>query len=192
MDSGRDEMKYFEMFDADTGEVVPVAFRNQPLWNLEYLAVTLLLHLGRVKTDLPFADGLGPALTAGRSYEIRVASGMQSASGGALAPVVIKRFTVGAADRERPRPETWMIGPPTTAGEALVVEFGEPLDRATAVDAFEVVDAAGTTIPGRFEMVDGERALRFFADAGWIVGTYALQRTGRIEDLAGNTPDRHL
>lgn len=186
----RDGMGPWGLVDVGTGERVPAAFREQPLWNLDRNAVTLLVHPGRVKRDIPFADGLGAVLVEGRTYEIRVGPGVESASGGQLPSGVVKRFTVGPADHERPRPEDWTVEAPRAPGAPVVLRFDEPMDQATTVAAFAVTGEHGSTVAGQFALREAERELAFQPDSSWLPGSYTLAIVDRVEDLAGNTPDR--
>ena len=136
------------------------AFAETWLWSEDRSELNLLLHPGRTKTDIPFAEDLGPNLIEGSSYTL-VVHGHEHA------------FEVGPPDHTRPLPEDWRV-----QGDTLILD--EVMRSDLLVRAFEIEGATG-------EFVAEEDRLRFVGelpeDAVWV-------QVGRVEDLAGNTPTR--
>jgi hypothetical protein len=184
---------HVRLVDNATGETVEQAFvETQPeLWDPGRRRLTLFFHPGRVKRGLQMNERLGPPLEAGRSYTIVVDAAMLDANGQPLAEVFHKSIVASAADRQGPDPKRWRIAAPDATTRApLQVTIDEPVDRALLGRFLEVWGPADHPIPGRVVVSDGERRWEFVPDSPWSTGRYQLLVNRRIEDLAGNTPDR--
>lgn len=98
-----------------------------------------------------------------------------------------KRFTVGPLDRERPDPHAWSVASPSAgSADALVVRFGEPLDRALLDRTIGVVGPDSRRVTGRISVPDGEREWRFVPSAPWQSGRHTIEIDPALEDTAGN------
>ncbi len=180
--------RHVHLFD-DTGEEVVGAFLEveEELWDPELRRFTLFLHPGRIKRGLrPHAE-LGPALESGRVYRLVVDAAWRDGRGHPLAAGLEKRFTVAPADRTSPDPDTWRLTAPAAGSrEALVLDFGEPLDHALAQRLVAVTGAAGEAVAGTVEIADGERRWVFTPEQPWRAGGHRVVVDPRLEDLAGN------
>lgn len=145
--------------------VDPEAFADVWLWSEDKTELNVLLHPGRTKTDIPFAEDLGPNLVEGASYVLEV-HGHRHA------------FTAGPADHTRPLPEDWRVD-----GDTLILDDVMRSDLLARAWAIEGPD--GAEIPGEF-IAEGDR-VRFVGD---LPTDHTWIQTGRVEDLAGNTPMR--
>ena len=138
------------------------AFADVALWSEDRTELNVLLHPGRTKTDIPFASDLGPNLVEGQAYTL-VVNGVEHA------------FEVGPADHRRPVPEDWLV-------DGTTLRFDERLRSDLSARAWQI---------------EGAEDVGIDAGPSWVApaeplppGDYAWVRIGRVEDLAGNTPER--
>lgn len=159
----------------------------EELWSPDMLRLTLLIDPGRLKREVKPLEDLGPALVAGRRYQLLIGSGWRDAQGNRLKQSFIKRFLVGPPDRDPPDPSRWEYrAPPIRTREPLAVDLSEPMDAALALRMIHVVDVAGRVVPGQPFLTERERIWRFLPQQAWKAGSYALIVETAIEDLAGN------
>lgn len=161
---------------------VPLAFREHPLWRDDQRQLTLLLHPGRQKTDIPFAVDLAPILVPGQVVRV-VVEGLRSFDGGALARTE-RAYTVVDADRTRPDPAQWRL---TVHATGAQLQFDEPMDAQIAADVLELVGPQGA-VDGAWRLDSGDTRAVLDADLG--PGTYTLAVSPELLDLAGNSPWR--
>jgi hypothetical protein len=89
-------------------------------------------------------------------------------------------------DRTPIDPNKWRITPPAAGTrEALVIDFGEPLDAALALRLITV-----PTNPGSAELANAERQWRYIPESPWPATRQTLQIDTALEDLAGNKVGR--
>ena len=189
MQSTRELYQHVRLVDVDTGEPLAMAWHEYPLWNADRTVATLLVHPGRQKRDIGFGDGLGPVLRPDGHYRLEI-DDLVAADGQVLAGGHVKEFRTYDADRTKPDPRGWTLEPPDsgTTG-ALELLLDEPLERELLLLSFRVFAGEGE-VGGTFETAEDERILRFVPDAAWQPGAYRLVAVERVEDLAGNSPER--
>jgi hypothetical protein len=163
---------------------------NQELWDPEHRRLTLLFDPGRIKQGIRPNEELGMALRVGDTYTLVVDSTWQDAEGNRLSAGQMKRFTVGPADRESPRPEEWLVTTPNPGSRApIVLDFPEALDHALLQRLLVVKRTQGAVrfdVPGRVEVPLSAARWMFFPESGWQAGTYVVEVDTDLEDLAGN------
>ncbi len=158
----------------DDGRLVERPFLEQELWSPSGRILTVLLHPGRVKSGLAAHDAAGPVLEPGERVGIE------------LDGRVLRRWTVGADDRDGPAPADWRLrAPPAGTRAALVVELDAPIDGRDA-DYLAVADAAGRRVAGASVLSCGERRWSFVPGAPWPAGAYRLAVFAHLEDPSGN------
>jgi hypothetical protein len=186
-----------ELFDAitlireSTGQPVPVAFAQAPLWSADRTELTLLLHPGRQKRDIPFAEEAGPVLREGERYTLRISGALADIHGVPLGAGAEKHFLVGPPDHERPDPALWTVLLPVDDDDPIRIVVDEPVDAALARRAFAVTSPRGE-VPLHITLGSDDRSLLLSPGARWPEGALVLGRLGRLEDLAGNTPERRF
>jgi hypothetical protein len=182
---------HIRLLDAQ-GAVVPLAFVEvaHGLWNAAATRLTLFFHPGRVKRGVAPGDGLGPVLSAGRSYRLVIDGTLTNAAGRPLGADFSHAFT--AADDDRVSPDAARVGiaPPRNAADALLVALPEPLDEALLRRFVWVEDASGSAVAGEIAVGDGETRWRFQPREPWKSGAYSLRILPALEDRAGNRFDR--
>ncbi|MEX0818916.1 MAG: hypothetical protein WD070_04965 [Pirellulaceae bacterium] len=190
MREGRDIFARFHLVD-DEGQEVVDPWRHVELWNEDADRLTLWIHPGRVKQGVNLREELGPVLQPGRSYTLWIEQELRAADGRPLQAEVKKMFTVGEADHQRPLPQDWQLTvPPRSTREPLRASFGEPLDAALLRRMVVVETAGGEPIDGVVELDKHESAWRFTPAEPWQPISHVLVVDPRLEDLAGNTPER--
>ena len=172
----------------DSGREIELPFLqiDEELWDADMKRLTLFIDPGRIKRGVLPLEEVGPALEAGKKYELTIAEAWKDAAGNPLKAKFQKRFAVGEPDRAALDPSRWKITPPkSTTAEPLTVDFGKPVDHALALRLMEVVWDAGT-IQGKKTIIQKERVWQFTPDEPWKAGLYHLAVQKTIEDLAGN------
>ena len=159
---------------------------DEELWDAEMRRLTLFIDPGRIKRGVLPLEEVGPALEAGKKYELTIHEAWKDAAGNPLKAKFQKRFTVGEPNRDALDPGRWKIAAPKSAtAEPLTVAFGESVDHALALRLIEVV-REGRTIQGKKTMTQNERVWQLIPDGPWKAGPYHLTVQTTIEDLAGN------
>jgi len=173
----------------DSGREVELPFLqiDEELWDAEMKRLTLFIDPGRIKRGVLPLEEVGPALEAGKKYELTIAEAWKDAAGNPLKAKFQKRFTVGEPDRAALDPNRWKITAPksTTAGP-LAVDFGKSVDHALALRMIEVVGDGSAPIHGNKKVTRNERVWQLTPNEPWKAGTYHLTVQTTIEDLAGN------
>ncbi len=155
---------------------------DEELWNPEMTRLTLFLDPGRIKRGVRPLEEVGPALSAGRRYTLRVDADWLDARGAGLKGPFEKRFGVTTPDREPPDPARWRIQAPRAGTrEPVTVRFEKPMDQALALRLIRVKSAAGRTF-----LAEHETEWRFTPETAWKTGRFELTFPATIEDLAGN------
>lgn len=160
---------------------------DEELWDANMTRLTLFIDPGRIKRGVLPLEEVGPALEAGKKYELIIQREWKDATGNPLKNRFTKTFTVGPPDREPPDPAQWKLdAPESRTRDPLAVAFPEPIDHALALRLIHVVRDSGEAISGTKTLRDHERRWLFIPDSPWTSGKYALTVQTHIEDLAGN------
>lgn len=178
----------------DKGVEVPLPFLeiDEELWDREGKRLTVLFDPGRIKRGLVPHNEVGPAMVAGRSYELVVDRDWQDAKGAPMRQEYRKRFRVVEDDRTPLTLSHWQLTiPPSGSKEPLRVAFPEPVDRALMERMIWVESEAGARVEGQVSAGAEERSWSFTPADSWS-GSYRLMVAATIEDLAGNRLDRRF
>lgn len=160
---------------------------DEELWNANMTRLTLFIDPGRIKRGVLPLEEVGPALEAGKKYELLIDRAWKDAAGSPLKDTFRKPFTVGPPDREPPDHAGWKLDvPKSQSRDPLTVSFLEPMDHALALRLISVLTSSGEAVRGEKTLRDHERRWVFIPDAPWRIGDYALSIHTHIEDLAGN------
>lgn len=180
--------RHARLVDAE-GRTVEHAFLElgEELWDPDLTRCTLLLDPGRIKRGLvPHAE-MGPILVQGRDYELVIDEGWVDARGARLARGHRLPFHAGAEDVTPPEPSGWkVVAPKPGSADPLVVEFGEPLDRALVSRLIAVETAQGKRIGGEGRPGEDASTWSFAPEGTWEAGGYRLRVDTDLEDRAGN------
>lgn len=161
------------------------------LWNAEATVLTLWLDPGRIKLDLIPNKEFGNPLTRNTRYELVVGAGWRSKEGIKTISTTRKSIYVGDRDELSPEVDRWKLPLPIAGSrDALVVEFGEPLDRLLAEEAISIQHADHTAVKGKIAVSGKDSRLEFIPVEYWKPGNYILSAEARLEDLAGNNLNR--
>ncbi|MEM9066384.1 MAG: hypothetical protein AAGB51_12945 [Planctomycetota bacterium] len=161
------------------------------LWSSNRQRLTLLLNPGRVKTGLGSSKSLGLAIREGNLYALIIDASATAYDGSAVAEPYLKWFSVTEADRDSPRPERWTLSQPTrNSRDPFVVELDGPTDHASLAYRIRVINGAGGVVRGRLELGHHEQRWTLTPEQPWTDDNYSLCVEHRLEDLAGNRPNR--
>ncbi|MEW6305095.1 MAG: hypothetical protein AB1705_16595 [Verrucomicrobiota bacterium] len=179
--------RHFKLLD-DQGREVPEPFRETELWSSDGKRLTLWFHPGRQKTGVNLNQELGPVLTEGRNYTLRIASEWRSQSGATLERVFEKRFQAGPAQHAKLDIKDWQLSnPEPRLTRALMVQFPCSLDWALLHHRLWVETASGQRVAGSVATGVEERSWHFEPADPWESGHYRLAADTILEDLAGNS-----
>ncbi|RFA12953.1 hypothetical protein B7R21_08885 [Subtercola boreus] len=195
---------HLSLLDAE-GVELPGALLGMPpeLWDRERRRLTVLLEPGRIKRGLQPNVQAGPPLEEGDTVTLAVDARLRDVSGAKLLAGVRRTYRVGAPVRSRVDPALWEVRWPASAGDALVVRFDRPLDRALVRRCLIVVDEGGHPVPGEADLDAAATSWTFRPASGvWAPALSApalsapallassLSVDTRLEDLAGNSVRR--
>jgi hypothetical protein len=160
---------------------------DEELWNANMTRLTLFIDPGRIKRGVLPLEEVGPALEAGKKYELVIHHAWKDAAGNPLSTTFRKSFAVGPADRQPVDQAAWKLeAPKSQSRDPLAVTFPEPMDQALALRLISVVTSSGEAVRGEKNLRDHEQRWVFIPDMPWRSGDYALVIHTHIEDLAGN------
>jgi hypothetical protein len=177
----------------DSGKLVELPFLeiDEELWDSTGTRLTVLFDPGRIKRDLVPNKDAGPPLVPGRRYTLAVAKEWADASGNPLKQGFTKMFEVTESDRTAIDCGKWAISPPRGGSrDPLSVAFGEPLDAALALRLIHPVGPRGLLVGGEARLGRNETAWVFTPVEPWVSGSYTLEVSSELEDLAGNRVGR--
>lgn len=164
---------------------------NEELWDREGKRLTLLFDPGRIKRGLVPYEEVGPSIKEGETYALVIDRDWRDARGKPLKQDFKKFFSVIAADRETPDPESWLLTPPQAGSlQPFSVEFPEPLDHGLLMRLLEVMDIQGNFVEGSVQVDRNETRWGFTPQQPWRAGDYSLSVDTTLEDLAGNRINR--
>ena len=170
---------------------LPFLELDEELWDWDGTRLTVFIDPGRIKRAVTPHEELGPALTAGETYDLRIDEKWRDAKGNPLKDPYAKTFRVGRPDYDPPDPKTWSIQPPGAGTmKPLVVAFPEPLDHALLERVVWVTDDNGEELAGKVDVSTGEQRWTFTPETPWRAGEHKLVALSTLEDLAGNGIDR--
>jgi len=164
---------------------------DEELWNREGKRLTLLFDPGRIKRGLVPYEEVGSSIKEGETYTLVIDRDWRDARGKSLKQNFKKVFTVVAADRETPDPESWLLTAPQAGSvQPLSLEFPEPLDHGLLMRLLEVLEPQGDFVEGSIQVDRHETRWQFTPQDPWKAGDYSLSVDTTLEDLAGNRINR--
>ncbi len=190
MRGGRDIFSQIEILDAD-GKVVSDAWLMDEIWDKTGQVLIIYIHPGRIKWGLVLRDVLGPVLYPDRDYTLVIRGALADANGHTLGKDITKKFHTTAEDRVRIDLGEWKLEAPTAGTVApLLLRFPKSLDHHSLQQFLTVEDSQGKVVAGSPSLGKEEKAWSFTPAHSWESQGYRLVIGGRLEDLAGNTPQR--
>ncbi len=160
---------------------------DEELWDPAMTRLTLFIDPGRIKRGVQPLEEIGPALEAGKVFQLVIDQAWQDDAGAPMTGTFVKEFRVGPPVREAMSIADWKIHPPAAGSAApLKVRFPRPMDHALAMRVIVVHNAAGQSVRGKVSLAEEERVWMFRPEVSWNVGTYRLVAQTTLEDLAGN------
>ena len=176
--NGTFDMRSVRLLDADGREIAD-ALLDLPLPAADGSRVAILLHPGRVKSDVGANLTLGRALHAGSKVTLAIDDPR-------LACSIRKSWQVVAADIRPPEPARWSFRPPAPDERSpLVVELDGPVD-SSAAGLIAIRAPDGSRLAGTASLVSGETTWRFVPTQPWRPGRFAIVVHPELEDPAGN------
>ena len=178
---------------ADGRDTLPAVFMDlQPaLWNRTGTVLTLWLDPGRIKRDLLPNQQMGPPLSNGRRCELLLRNTWRSKEGMPLQRPFSKIFVAGPRDNIKPDPEAWFVElPRAETKEPLRIVLHESHDYVLLQEAIDIHDDKNNILPGVWSITEEETVLSFRPTTNWSSGSYHIRIESRLEDLAGNNPNR--
>lgn len=161
------------------------------LWSEDRRRLTLWLDPGRVKRGLQSHETHGVVLNEGGTYSLTVRAEWKDVQGNRLEQNYQRNFRVTAPDYTQPDPENWSVQVPRAGStEALVIDFGEPMDHALAQRLIRVTTNSSELVAGKATLGKEEKVWYFTPTEAWPAGSYIIRIDTDLEDLAGNNLNR--
>lgn len=179
-----DHVKLFN----ERGEQIDKAFLiiDQELWDKERKHFTILFDPGRIKRGLKANMDLGAPLIEGEKYYIVVDSTWRDANGNHLQNNFKKFLDVTTAQRKKITIEDLnVIAPSGDSRQALIIHFDRPMDHVLVSKYITVRNGLLETVAGDFQL-KGDTTLRFIPKHNWKEGSYTVEISPLLEDVAGN------
>lgn len=163
----------------EDGEVIEDALLDLTLPSADGRHLTLLMHPGRVKTDVGPNRAVGRALAAGHQVTLVVSCSWSSSPSR-------RTWQVVEPDVDGPAPASWRVTAPAAGGRApLRVALDAPVDKGGS-GLIAVRNARGDRIAGSGRLEEGETLWVFTPVHPWPRGAYDIAVHPDLEDPAGN------
>jgi len=159
------------------GTAVPEAFLRPgaDAWNVDRTRLTVPVN--------PAAR-----LTPGDTYTLVVDAAWPDAQGQPLRASYRRAVRATAADTTAIDLGAWTIEHPGAgSSDAVVVRFGEAMDRQSLMATVGLAGADGRPLEVDTVIEGGDHAIRFAPEDAWAPGDYRLMVRADLEDLGGNT-----
>jgi hypothetical protein len=190
MRGGEEIFQHIHLFD-DKGKEVTDPWFCEEMWDEQQQCLLLLIHPGRIKWGLWLRELLGPVLYPDREYTLVIDADLLDADKQKMAKGFTKKFRTTAEDRQQLLLSDWKVKAPAVGTkQPLQLGFPKPLDRDSLTRLLAVVDAKGNVIAGKIEIGKAERSWSFQPSQPWQAAEYRVKVSGKLEDVAGNTPLR--
>jgi len=163
----------------DRGNPIAGAFYDIPLTSPDGKRIAILMHPGRVKTDVGPNRQAGLALRNGQRITMTIADPQ-------LPRPIRKSWNISPAIRARIDTQAWRLLLPKPGGrEPLEIQFPAALN-ANAKDLIAVSASDGRRLEGRVTLSQGERHWRFRPETAWKSGHFEVRVHASLEDPQGN------
>lgn len=184
-------LSHFSLVDLTAGKLVPEPFRETELWDDARQRLTLWFHPGRQKTGVNLNTEMGPILTEGHHYQLRIAPTMRSAASQTLTVAVTKTFLAGPPQTNQLSLDDWSFPPPPTLGsrQPITLRFPTPLDHALLQSCVTLQRGEDREpLPCSITIGKQETTLTFTPKTPWPDPAQLNWRIlSALEDLAGNS-----
>jgi hypothetical protein len=186
------ELEHIVLIEDEEDTLASVFMDLQPaLWNNAGTLLTLWLDPGRIKRELLPNQKMGPPLAAGQHYTLIINDTWRAMDGGELKTSFSKTFVAGPRDNNSPEPLSWTVGaPPSGTTEPLKIRLHESLDYVLLEEAIDIYNEDDKIVRGEWNITEDETMLSFNPAEKWFSGSYYVSIETRLEDLAGNNPNR--
>ena len=172
------DLRFVKLYD-ESGKLIADAFLDLALPGRDNRSVAIMMHPGRIKTDVGPNIAMGPALRAGAPVTLVI-------NDPSLNHPLIKKWNVVEALRDRIRPSVWKINLPRAGTtEPLSINLPSAINRSSA-QLIAVALRNGRRVDGDAKLLSDELLWRFKPRSGWKPGPYILRVHPTIEDPAGN------
>jgi len=181
-------LDYIKLKD-DKGHIDNAAFMKfkQELWSADRKRLTLLMDPGRIKRGVATNLNLGPALIAGREYQLIIDQGWPTANGDSVLSHYSKPLTITEAIRELPNTEAWQFTlPRMKTNNALEIQFDRPFDAQGLHKHIKLVSKSGEEIQGKVSIRKNETLWQFTPKRAWQEKQFSILVDSTLEDIAGN------
>jgi hypothetical protein len=171
-------MRHVHLLDQHGAEI-PAPFLDLALPSLDGRTITVLLHPGRIKTDVRPNVDLGPVLHVGQRVVLLIDDPQ-------LPAPVRKAWSVTADQRSRIDPDAWLITPPAAGTCAPLQVAALGLLQSSAQHWIGVADTQGRKLAGTARLSEDGATWQFKPAHAWRSGQHRLQLHPALEDAAGN------
>lgn len=168
----------------ESGEAMPFTWREKASWADNGTQLVLMIHPGRIKREIMYAKEYGPLFKPGKSYQLKVDSGIKSLSGKAFKGY-FKTYTIKAVDRTSPKIIGIKSAPKLHSTDAIIIEFDEGMDYGSLQIGMKIFDKDRKVVSGKMVAIN-DRLWQFTPETAWSNQYYSVDLDDYCADLASN------
>jgi len=190
MRGGKELFNLIQIVD-DKGKVIAEPWLDEEIWDEENNCLIIYIHPGRIKWGVELRELLGPVLFEKREYALVLCRELSDLAGNKIGSDFVKKFRTTPEDRVRIDLSQWKLtAPAIKTRDAVTLAFPKSLDHRSLDRFLSVKDAQGNPVEGAIALGKDERTWSFTPAQPWQKSGYHIDVNGKLEDVAGNTPDR--
>lgn len=168
----------------ENGKTSQFVWREKAGWSDNGRQLTLMIHPGRIKRGIEYAEEHGAVFVPGKTYSLVLDSGLRSKSGQALG-ISRKTYFITPEDREIPVLKGLVKSPTAGTHEPIVVRFSESMDRGTLEPGIRIFNTQGQLVQGT--VIRGNMSLwQFKPTDPWPDEEIVIELNDYCTDLSGN------
>lgn len=175
----------------EDGSIISLPWRQKSYWINNNKTLVLMIHPGRIKSEISSTAALEPVLKSGSKLSLRIGTELKSVDGNVLADSFLKDYTVSAKDTILPKIITTEIDPPSVNTRNVVaIQFSKEMDFGLVYKCFSLLKEEAK-VAGQITTDDGQRWF-FTPDDKWTTGDYTIKIGNKIGDSCHNQINRRF
>jgi len=190
MRGGKELFKHLVILD-EKGNEVDEPWLVDEIWDEVNNCLILYIHPGRIKWGVELRELMGPVLYEKRNYSLVVRGAWTDLEGNKIGKDTVKKFSTTAEDRVRIELSDWKLtAPKAGTNDPLALTLPKSVDYRSLQTGLTVTNAKNEIIPGTVAVGKGEKSWLFRPTQPWQAGSFGVNVSPDLEDVAGNTPLR--
>jgi hypothetical protein len=176
-----------KVYDSE-GVERPDAWRHKSFWIDSNKVMVLMIHPGKVKSDIDYA---GPLFDSNKTYTIHIEKELKDITGNLIANDFSRKFYVSGRDSELPKPIfDYFVSPEANTKQPVSLLFNERIDFTSLYKGAEIIDSDGIRVPVSLKARRSDASFQMTPLQNWKHGKYSIILHNTITDLAANRFNR--